>query len=333
MKLSYCIIPAGKVQEVNDIVAQAERAGIDIVWIPDESFMRDPYVVLASAAVSAKTITLGVGIANPYTRHPIQLARAVGTLSEILGGRIIFGIGAGLRSTRDAIDAPNTEFVKTTRDCISIMQRLFAGEIVSFDGPAFRLHEVALGFKPAHPIPIYVASTHRAAFEMAGELTDGAIIGNVAVPSAMATVVGWVRDAASKSGRDSKSIKIVAWNIIIATDDPATAYDTVRESVARSIAVAHREIRQLLAIDQDQWQSIQGVVRKDRGKVTPELVPNELIDKLTIIGSLDECVEKLRGLAAAGADIAAVRPTLELLRKYDWNANAARLAVGMRSGA
>lgn len=332
MKFSYCIIPTQNLRDIGDQVEDAEAWGADHVWIPDEAFMRDPYVVLGSLATRTSRIGLGVGIANPYTRHPMQLARAIATLSDLRNGNLIFGIGAGLKSTRSAIGAPEGDFVETTRDCITVIKRLLAGDRVTYKGPVFALDAARLEVRPSFAIPIFVASTHKAAFEMAGAIADGAIVGNVADADAMRTIVSWVQDGAHAAGHDKKDLTIVAWNIVVATSEPQRAYDLIRAMVARSVAIAHREVRQLLGIDQSRWQAIHSAVRGDASPVTADLVPNDLIDKLAIVGSVDDCVRRLHELEAVGAHMIGVRTTTDLLRELDWTDNVRALHFAL-SGA
>jgi 5,10-methylenetetrahydromethanopterin reductase len=329
MKFSFCVIPDMTVQQVGDIVERAENWGADLVWIPDEAFMRDPYVTLGSLATRSRRIGLGVGIANPYTRHPMQLTRAICTAADLRQGEMIFGIGAGLKSTRDAIGAGTGEFVETTRNCISIMKQLMRGETVTFNGPVFRLDKARLHFMPSQQVPIYIASTHKEAFIMAGEIADGVIVGNVAEPDAFAQVVAWVHEGAERAGRDPKSVKIVAWNIALAAEDKAAAYDVMRGIVAKSIAITHHATRTAMGIPQDRWQAIHGAVRHGSQEITSSLVPNELIDKYAIVGSAKECAGRMRELGKAGADIMAVRTSLDILARFNLEENVRALSAGL----
>ena len=333
MQFTFCLIPNLTVPQYGDAILRAEQWGCDLVWVPDEAFMRDPYVLLGAVATRSQKIGLGVGIANPYTRHPMQLTRAVCTAAELRQGDMIFGIGAGLKSTRGAIGANDGEFVATTRDCIAVMKRLMNGETVSFENSVFKLDKAKLMFVPAKRPPIYVASTHRDAFIMAGEIADGVIVGNVAQPEAMAQVVAWIRQGAEQAGRDPNSVKVVAWNIAVCTDDPEPAYDVMRTIVSRSIAITHKALRALMGIEPERWKAIHAAIRHGQGSITRELVPNHVIDKLAIVGPRAVCVARMRALEEAGAHIMAARPSLEIIAKYDWETNVRTLAGGLRGSS
>lgn len=327
MNFSFCLIPDMPLAEAAAIAARAEDWA-DLLWVPDEAFMRDPYVVLATLAARTR-IPLGVGIANPYTRHPMQMARAIATIADLRPEGVVFGIGAGLKSTRGAIGAPDTEFVQTTRDCITVMKRLLASETVTFEGPAFRLERAHMEFKPTAPVTILVASTHREAFEMAGAAADGIIVGNVAVPSAMRQVVAWMRDGAGAAGRDPAGHQVVAWNFVVCVDDPEPAYDRVRLMIARSIAITHREVRGLLGIDPATWKRVHAAVRHGAEPVTRDVVTNAMIDKYAIIGPPAHCRARIAELRAAGATGIGVRTSLDLMKAYDWEATLRRLRAAL----
>jgi len=330
MKVSFCVMPDRTVRDVGDSVVRAEAWGADVAWIPDEGHMRDPYVLLGGVASRTTDITLGIGIANPYTRHPMQHARAIATAADLGSGNLIFGIGAGLRHARAAAGAPEGNFLQTTRDCIAVMKRLLMGETVTFENPVFRLVDAAMEFVPARPVPIYVATAHAEAFRMAGALADGVIVGNVAEPDSFAEIVRWIREAAEAAARDPDSIDIVAWNFVLPVDDTDSAYECVRTMIGRSIAIAHREVRALLAIDQAPWRAIHTAVRGGAGAITKDLVPDELVDRLAIVGSMPSCIRRLTALEQAGARMICVRPSLEVVRSFDYEAMVRGLAEGLR---
>jgi hypothetical protein len=122
----------------------------------------------------------------------------------------------------------------------------------------------------------------------------------------------------------------VAWNFVLCADDTGPAYDCIRTMVARSIAITHKATRARMGIEAERWQAVHAAIRHGKGEITSELVPNAVIDKLAIVGSLDHCVARMRALAEAGADIMAVRPALEILAQYDWDENVRRLGLGLR---
>src|SRR5262249_61938242 len=75
----------------------AEGRGFDARGTPDQTFHRARVALIAAIAPVTRRIRLGLGVANPSTRHPATLARAAATLDEMAEGRFSIGIGAGNR--------------------------------------------------------------------------------------------------------------------------------------------------------------------------------------------------------------------------------------------
>ena len=74
----------------------AEELGFDAVFIPDtQSLYREVYVSCAICAMETSEIIFGPCVTNPVTRHPAVAASAIGTISELSGGRAFWGIATG----------------------------------------------------------------------------------------------------------------------------------------------------------------------------------------------------------------------------------------------
>ena len=67
----YSISPTAE----NRAVAQkAEARGFKRVWLAEDHHSRDLIVQATAIAAATKTIDIGLGIVNPFTRHPAQIA-------------------------------------------------------------------------------------------------------------------------------------------------------------------------------------------------------------------------------------------------------------------
>ncbi|MEU1025295.1 LLM class flavin-dependent oxidoreductase, partial [Streptomyces sp. NPDC005904] len=64
-------------------------------WRPRSPLMGDPYVALTAAALTTDRIRLGVGVTNPWTRHPAVTAAATMSAHLESGRRVALGIGRG----------------------------------------------------------------------------------------------------------------------------------------------------------------------------------------------------------------------------------------------
>ena len=62
----------------NAAVAQkAEARGFRRVWLAEDHHSRDVFVQAAAVAAATRRVEIALGIVNPYTRHPAQIAMAV----------------------------------------------------------------------------------------------------------------------------------------------------------------------------------------------------------------------------------------------------------------
>ncbi len=75
---------------------ELEAAGWDGVTFGDsQCLMGDPYVALTATALTTSRIRLGVGVTNPWTRHPAVTSAATMSAHLESGRRVALGIGRG----------------------------------------------------------------------------------------------------------------------------------------------------------------------------------------------------------------------------------------------
>tara|TARA_E500000331_G_scaffold352412_1_gene400954 strand:+ start:839 stop:1348 length:510 start_codon:yes stop_codon:yes gene_type:complete len=169
MKFSFSLVPSSPIAKFGDVITQAEDWGYDLAWVPDQGFMQDPFVALSYLTTRTEKISLGVGITNPYQRHPIQIARAAATLADLRPGSFKLGLGAGeKRRIRDRVGAPTGPFIDTISTTMQVLRDLFAGERVTVSNEVFSLDDVALEMKELPQVPVFLATTHPDAFPCGG---------------------------------------------------------------------------------------------------------------------------------------------------------------------
>src|SRR5881397_1390796 len=78
------------------VARRAERLGYDSVWVT-HGLGRDSFLVLAAYGAATTRLGLGNGVVPIYPRHPVTMAQAALTLSELTGGRFRLGIGVSHR--------------------------------------------------------------------------------------------------------------------------------------------------------------------------------------------------------------------------------------------
>src|SRR5258706_5205828 len=73
----------------------AEASHLAALWFAENPFTRGILPAIAACAVATSRIKLGVGVWNPYNRHPTLIAMEIAALDELTGRRAPLGIGSG----------------------------------------------------------------------------------------------------------------------------------------------------------------------------------------------------------------------------------------------
>ncbi|MCB9379098.1 MAG: LLM class F420-dependent oxidoreductase [Acidimicrobiaceae bacterium] len=93
MKLSTMINYSGGFHEAVDRVVALEKAGLDVVWIP-EAYSFDAISQVGYLAAKTETVEIGTGIVNVYSRTAACMAQTAAGCDYVSNGRFILGLGA-----------------------------------------------------------------------------------------------------------------------------------------------------------------------------------------------------------------------------------------------
>lgn len=134
---------------------------------------RDSLSLLAAAAVLTERIKLGTAIVPSYTRHPLGLVTQAITLEDLAPGRLRLGIGTGnLGLGATAYGLPVDRPLARLREYAGIVSSALRDGSVSYAGDHFT---VEAQFPSAPGTPVLLSTLGEKAFELAGEVGDGAI--------------------------------------------------------------------------------------------------------------------------------------------------------------
>lgn len=168
-----------------EFIQQAEALGLDEVWLGDEGPARDPLSVLAAAATRTRSIRLGVGITNPYVRHPAMTAVSMMTVHELSGGRAMLGLGVGGNLALGPLGITPVHPLATVRTALRTIRAVVRGERNDgYSPPATAM--------TAPDLPLYIGSRGPLINRLASRAADGAFVAGLPV-SQLAEVVGWAR--------------------------------------------------------------------------------------------------------------------------------------------
>ena len=163
----------------------------------------DPLLVLMQVAARTQRIRLGTNVYILPLRHPIAVARMVGTLDVLSGGRVSFGVGLGwLEEEFTAVGIDFASRAGRGREAIRALRALWTEEVPAFSGKYVAFEPVRFEPKPVqrpHP-PILVGGESEAALRRAAALGDG-WYGVGHTPESAAPQVRRLRELLAEQGR------------------------------------------------------------------------------------------------------------------------------------
>jgi 5,10-methylenetetrahydromethanopterin reductase len=269
--------PAG---ELVDAIVHAERCGLDEVWLGDEGPAREPFTVLAAAAVRTERIRLALGITNPYVRHPGAAVAAAATLAELAGGRVVLGVGAGGAMSLAPFELRADRPVAAVREFVAIARASRAGTPVGRYAPS----DIAVA-PIAAPVPVFVGARGRRLNTLASEVADGAFVAGMP-PFRFGEVVGWARSV--------RPIDVALY--------PSAALDDAgrerhRPEMIWSLLDTPPDVGDRLGIDPDQVVTAAAALRAGNRAPAASLIDDDLLGELMLVGGPSPVGRRLADLA------------------------------------
>lgn len=272
----------------------AGRAGLGSVWIIEDYFQPGAYALAAAAAAVTERVAIGLGVVNPYTRHPALVAMETAALAGLAPGRVVLGLGtSNKRWIEEQMAIPFKTPLRGLREGVAIVRALLAGERVTYTGECFSVHDVLLDTAPPSPVPILLGVKGPRALALAGEIADGVHCSILASPAH----VRRVRGAAAGRG----DFRVIAYLPIAVCDDRREARAAMRPILARYLGVLHgQSILSDAGVGADRTQPFHDALRA--GGLATERVTDDLIDVFTVAGTPADCRAALARWAEAGLD-------------------------------
>ncbi len=247
-------IPFSEPEPARQLAIAAEAAGFESLWTVEhviwpEAYesrypyhpsgkmpgqpvipIPDPLIWLTWVGSATTKIRLGTGILLLPERNPVVLAKTLGTLDHLTGGRMELGIGVGwLREEFEALGVPWERRGARTDEYVAAMRALWREDGASFDGEFASFHEVTSNPKPvAGHIPITVGGHSKAAARRAVRLGAGYYPGPGTIEGLRDTIRD-LHEAAEEAGRAPSDFEISAGHPGGIWSEPERRIEELRE--------------------------------------------------------------------------------------------------------
>ena len=297
------------VREEMEFSRYAEAKGFEAIWHAESRLARDALTPLAAIAAVTEKIKLGTGVINNWTRNVGLTAASFLTLDELSNGRALLGIGAWWDPLAWKVGIERKKPLKAMREYVTVLQRLFRMENVTFQGEFVNVRDIRLDVVHGDPntprnIPIFIGATGWEMIELTGEIADGLLLNYLVSPDYNRKALEHLEEGVTRGGRNMEAIDRPQLVVCSLDNDADKALDNARPLVAQylgqqpHIAKASgvkesliEEVKTALG----GWPAKPGGLEKAR-----HLVDDKLVQLITASGTADDCIKKVEEYNATG---------------------------------
>ncbi|GGC86877.1 LLM class flavin-dependent oxidoreductase [Chelatococcus reniformis] len=290
-----------------DLAITAEKCGFDSIWYAENPFGRGVLPAVAACGLATSRIDLGIGVFNPFNRHPSLIAMEMGALDELLGGRANLGLGSGVAQILAHAHLGSDKPIAAMRDTINIVRGLMKGDAVTYAGKVFSATDLRLEFAVPRPdYPIFMAAMGEQAIRLTGELADGLMISNLCTPGFTTRAIELMQAGIAKRTLTTP-VTVVQYAPCVARPDRAEARifakDIVGKMIARSFGLEGTpQLRGWHMIGsgvaEEEFDEI--AARLDGGAPGHTVVSDRILDLYAVAGNADDCLAAYERYLAAG---------------------------------
>jgi 5,10-methylenetetrahydromethanopterin reductase len=292
-----------------ELAQAAENAGFASVWFAENPFQRGVMATAGACAMATRHVRIGVGVVNPYGRHPTLIAMEFAALDDLSGGRAVLGIGSGIATAVRRMGFRDDRPVAAVCEAVAIIRAMLSGDSAELNGCVFKVGDARLGFRPRRPdLPIYMAAAGERALKACGEIADGLVISNLTPPRSTKRLVSIVNEAAERAGRPRPrivqyvpciagpegdvaraAIKTIVGEMLTGFWPSGDDWPPAREALVKESGIPRRDFA--AALD-----------RLRRGEDAGVVLDERFVAAFAIVGSAKECRQQAIRYRASGID-------------------------------
>lgn len=293
MRLAYSLGSLLTINQILDCATHLSKYDPDSIWIP-ETWGMENFSMLSMVSQKATSPKIGSSIINIYSRSPALIAMGAVTVDTISNSRLILGLGTS--STQIVEDFHGYQFenpISRMREYVKIIRLILSRKQVNYNGNFFKLKNFSLLIKPPRDsIPIYLAAINQKMVQLSWEIADGVIFYLRSISELKKTI---------QKMQEKKEIDVACQIITCVSHDSQKAIDRAKQTLAFYISIG-KIYREFLAKNgfQKETEEIFQEFKRSGFKVIHELVPDSMLDSLTICGTPEECLKKFKKFADTG---------------------------------
>ncbi|MFC8719878.1 LLM class flavin-dependent oxidoreductase [Kitasatospora sp. NPDC057198] len=285
------------VHQVLPYARRAEELGFDELWVVEDLGWRGGIAQAAGVLAATERITVGIGILPAGARNVCFAAMELATLAQFHPGRLVAGVGHGMREWMDqAGGAWPASPLTLLREYATALRALLRGEPGPADGRYVRCGGVRLTETPEVVPPVVLGVRGPRSQALAGQVADGLLLAEPAAPAYV---------AASLEHLGRRDLEVITYDVAAVDEDGDAAVERVRAGLA--------------AIGEPDWAPhleplpFAAGFRAHRaasadGAEFARTMPAEWVRALAVAGTPEEARAAIAGRWAAGATSVVLMP-------------------------
>ena len=174
----------------------------------------DPWTAIAAMAAVTKRLSFLTNIFILPARNPVLVAKQIGTVAAIAGGRVALGVGTGwMKEEFELLEVDFHTRGKRLNEGIEVLRTLWKGGMVEYHGKHYDFDRLEMSPVPPSPVPILVGGLSEVALKRAARLGDG-WIGVQHTTAELRELLAKIQVLRKEYGTDQKPFE----NVVASTD-------------------------------------------------------------------------------------------------------------------
>jgi probable F420-dependent oxidoreductase len=300
----YTTAPMEDPRDARTTFAHLEGVGYDGAFSFEAKL--DPFLPLVLAAESTSRLRLGTAIAIGFARNPMNLANLAHGLQTISGGRFVLGLGSQVKPhIEKRFSMEWSRPAARMREMVLATKAIFA----CWEGTAeldfrgeFYTHTIMIpafdpGPNPFGPPPIFTGGFGPRMTAVAGEVADGFFAHPFASrKSLVENTLPALERGLAKSGRKREDLEIICATLTV-TADSEQDYERVKLAARKQLAFYGSTPAYLPTLACHGWDELHRELNRmskaGRWDDMTELIDDEILETLAVVGPRDEIATKL----------------------------------------
>lgn len=278
-----------------------EEDGWDGMLFTDtQNLSMDVFGSLYLAASATSRLELGTAVTNLITRHPAIMASAFATLHHVSGGRAHIGVGRG-DTALELVGIPPPS-ANRFEALLENLQAYLQGDSVDVGGFGSRISWLPLVGESKVPVDVFGSGPR--VIDIGARLGDKLTVAVGAEPERVKWAVKTARDARTTAGLDPEALDIGAFVVVGAGTDERSLDELVRGNASISAHFQRGVTSSLSRSDATVVEQVTGHYDNYHHGLEhaaqAEVIPANFLGRFCVIGSPEECAERLCQLVDLG---------------------------------